>query len=31
MTAMMKAARAVMILSDMLVQYTGMKRGAQMR
>jgi hypothetical protein len=27
----MKAARAVMILSDMLVQYTGMKRGAQMR
>jgi hypothetical protein len=30
-TAMMKAARVVMILSDMLVQYTGMKLGVQMR
>jgi hypothetical protein len=31
MTAMIKAARVAIILSDMLLQYTGMKPGVQMR
>jgi hypothetical protein len=31
MTAIIKAARVAMILSDILVQYTGMRLGPQMR